>query len=81
MFQDLSVMNLLGVAPSLGCNISLIVSHKFIAGMPFIRNLASSDLISASVLLWDTDVCFLQAHEIDSRNNYYMQSVFFSAIN
>ena len=28
------------------------------------RNPASSEIMSASVLLWDTAVCFLQAHEI-----------------
>ena len=47
-----------------GCNISMIVSHRFIAGMPSMRNPASSDFLSASVLLWETTVCFLHAHEI-----------------
>ena len=34
--------------------------------MPFMRNPASSDRISASVLLWDTAVCLSQAHEVDT---------------
>ena len=34
--------------------------------MPSIRDPASSDIISASVLLGDTAVCFLQTHEIDT---------------
>ena len=50
--------------PACGCNTSMIVSHKFIAGMPSMRNPASSEIISASVLLWDTAVCFFQVSEI-----------------
>ena len=33
MFLDLNSMNRLGVASSLECNISMIVSHKFIVGI------------------------------------------------
>ena len=60
MFQDCSLMNKLGVAASLECNIFMIESHKFNAGMPSMRELAPSEIVSDSVLA----VCFLQAHEI-----------------
>ena len=46
-----------------GCNISLIVSRKFNAGMPSMRFPASIDTITASVLQSDTAV-FLRTHEI-----------------
>ena len=45
--------------PPWGCDVSMIVSHKFIAGLPSIPKRQ----ISASVLPWDTAVSFLQAHE------------------
>ena len=41
-----------------GNDISMTLSHKFNAGMPSMRNPVSSDIISASVLLSDTALCF-----------------------
>ena len=41
------------------CNTSITTSHKSRAKIPSIRKPASSDMISDSVELWDTDVCFL----------------------
>ena len=45
--------------PACGCNISMIVSHKFNAGIPCTHYPAFSEIISASLLPWDTAVCFL----------------------
>ena len=45
----------------------MIVSNKFNAGMRSFRKPASRGIISASVLLWDTAVCFLQARESDTK--------------
>ena len=42
----------------------MIMSHNHNAGMQPICNLVSSDIITASVLLWDTAACFLHVHEI-----------------
>ena len=61
MFSDLSLMD--ESPPGWGCNISMILSHKFIAGMPTIPNPTSRDEMLPSRLLWDTAVCFLQAHD------------------
>ena len=41
----------------------MIVSRTFNAAVPSMSNPASSDIMSASVLLWDTAVCFLYTHE------------------
>ena len=61
-------MNTLGVASGLEMIyiyiLIMIVSRKFIAGMPSILGPASGDRISASALLWDTAVCFSKADEI-----------------
>ena len=40
-------------------NISITTSHKSRAGNPSIRSPVSNEMISDSVELWDTDVCFL----------------------
>ena len=40
-------------------SISITMSQRSSAGQPSIRKPASSDMISDSVELWDTDVCFL----------------------
>ena len=49
--------------PAWGCNISFIVSHKFIAGIPSIHNPASSDINAASVLLWTyVDQIYTERH-------------------
>ena len=40
-------------------NTSITMSQRSRAGNPSIRNPASNDMISDSVELWDTDVCFL----------------------
>ena len=40
-------------------NTSITTSHKSRAGNPSVRNPASNEVISDSVELWDTDVCFL----------------------
>ena len=42
----------------------LIVSNKFNVRMPSLPNPASNEIISASVLLWDTAFRLLQAHAI-----------------
>ena len=57
MFWYVCVVNRLEVTSSFRVQKSMIVSHKFNAGMPSMRNPASSDAISASVLLWDTTIC------------------------
>ena len=64
MFYDLRLMNMLGVVSSLEVQYIKDCVHKFIAGVNSVRNPASCDIISAAMLLWDTAVCFLQAHEI-----------------
>ena len=56
--EDLRLMNRLGVASRLGMQYIQIVSRKCIAGMPSMRKPASNEIISVSVLLWDTAVCF-----------------------
>ena len=43
---------------------SMVKSHQSNAGKPSIRNPASKDMISDSVELWDTDVCFLHTQLI-----------------
>ena len=41
------------------CNTSITTSHKSRAGIPSILNPASKEIVSDSVELWDTDVCFV----------------------
>ena len=41
------------------CNTSITTSHKSRAGIPSIRKPASKEIISDSMELWNTDVCFL----------------------
>ena len=45
---------------------SITKSHKSSANKPSIRKPASNDMISDSVELWDTDVCFLRVQLIGS---------------
>ena len=40
-------------------NTSITTSHKSRASNPIIRSPVSNEMISDSVELWDTDVCFL----------------------
>ena len=47
-----------------GSNTSVIASHNVSAGNPSSLKPVSNDITSASVLLVDTAVCFLHAHEI-----------------
>ena len=51
----------------MGWKTSRIVSHSVIAGIPSIRNAVSRAMTSASVLLCETAVCFLQIHEMGTK--------------
>ena len=64
MFWYWCLMNKLGITYSLKYTIPKTVSHNFNAGMSSMRNPASNDIISATVLPWETAVSCLQAHEI-----------------
>ena len=47
-------------------NTSITTSHKSKAGNPSIYSPASNEIISDSVELWDTDVCFLHNQAMDT---------------
>ena len=47
-----------------GCNTPVTLSHKLSTGIPSYLKPASNEIISASVLLCETAVCFLQVHLI-----------------
>ena len=49
-------------------NTSITTSHKSKAGNPSIRSPASNEIISDSLELWDTDVCFLHIQLVKDTN-------------
>ena len=53
-----------GISSRQGCNTSVTVSHKLSAGIPSNLRPTSHEIISASVLLCDTPVCFLHVQLI-----------------
>ena len=51
-------------------NTSTTTSHESRAGIPSIRSPASNEMISDSLDVWDTDVCFLHVHvSVESQNS------------
>ena len=48
-------------------NTSIMMSQRSRAGSPSMRNPASNDMISDSVELWDTDVCFLHTQLMETK--------------